>query len=292
MNDLRRKISLIDLTTDDNKGISETRKMRRKTVKFNKTDVRYWESRVAFHMPASRSYSVQIQHGGERRWLGLGTANKKDAAALALKLYLDVRAKGWEVVMSRRRGDPAVKKINVTVGEYIEAVAARSLFSPKTLQSYAQALRKITGDIVGETKREKRDAIKLRTLTPEKIEAWRIEFIRKKATDPLREKSARISAGQLPPAGAFTLQPETVARVRDLVELPEPVPFSGIKVETVRVPRYRSTFDSWRCWKAPGRSWPRPGLRNTRFSSLVPWRACAGTKLTCCLGARFAGMKA
>ena len=56
--------------------------MRRKTVKFNKTDVRYWESRVAFHMPASRSYSVQIQHGGERRWLGLGTANKKDAAAL------------------------------------------------------------------------------------------------------------------------------------------------------------------------------------------------------------------
>jgi len=97
--------------------------------------------------------------------------------------------------MNRRRGDPAVKKINVTVGEYIQAVAARSLFSPKTLQSYAQALRKITGDIVGETKREKRDAIKLRTLTPEKIEAWRIEFIRKKATDPLKEKSARISAG-------------------------------------------------------------------------------------------------
>ena len=36
---------------------------------------------------------------------------------------------------------------------------------------------------------------------------------------------------------------ETVARVRDLVEIPEPLPFSGIKVETVRVPRYRSTFD-------------------------------------------------
>ena len=126
--------------------------MRRNTVKFNKTDVRYWENRVAFHMSASRSYSVQIQHGGECRWLGLGTAYKKDAAALTLKLYPDVRVNGWEVVMSRRRGDPAVKKINVTVGEYIEAVAARSLFSPKTLQSYAQALRKITGDITGETK--------------------------------------------------------------------------------------------------------------------------------------------
>jgi hypothetical protein len=136
------------LTTGDNKGIPETRKMRRKTVKFNKTDIRYWESRVAFHMPASRSYSVQIQHGGERRWLGLGTANKKDAAALALKLYLDVRSKGWEVVMRQRRGDPADKKVNVTIGEYIEAVAGRSLFSPKTLGSYAQALRKIA--LVGE----------------------------------------------------------------------------------------------------------------------------------------------
>jgi hypothetical protein len=231
MNDLKRKISLIDLTTGDNKCISETRKMRRKTVKFNKTDVRYWESRVAFHMPASRSYSLQIQHGGERRWLGLGTANKKDAAALALKLYLDVRANGWEVVMSRRRGDPAVKKINVTVGEYIETVAARSLFSPKTLQSYEQALRKITGDIVGETKREKRDAIKLRTLTPEKIEAWRIEFIRKKATDPLKEKSARISAGSFLLRARALFSAETVARVRDLVELTEPMPFSGIKAE-------------------------------------------------------------
>ena len=71
---------------------------------------------------------VQIQHGGERRWLGLGTANKKDAAALTLKLFLDVRANGWEVVMRRRRGDPAVKKVNVTIGEYIEAVAGRISF--------------------------------------------------------------------------------------------------------------------------------------------------------------------
>ena len=64
-------------------------------------------------------------------------------------------------------------------------------FRQRRLKSYAQALRKIAGNITGETKREKRDAIRLRALTPEKIEAWRIEFIRRKATDPLREKSAR-----------------------------------------------------------------------------------------------------
>ena len=117
-----------------------------------------------------------------------------------------------------------------------------SLFA-KDVQSYAQALRKIAGDITGETKREKRDAIRLRTLTPEKIEAWRIEFIRRKATDPLKEKSARISVGSFILRARSLFSAETVARVRDLVEIPEPMPFSGIKVETVRVPRYRSTFD-------------------------------------------------
>jgi hypothetical protein len=228
-------------------GHDRTKNMSRKVSKqkksFPKTDVRYWEGKVAFHTAASRTYCVQIQHANRRARINLKTANKAQAALLARKLYLELCANGWEETLRRRRGDPASKKINVTVGEYIQAVAARSLFSPKTLQSYAQALRKITGDIVGETKREKRDAIKLRTLTPEKIEAWRIEFIRKKATDPLKEKSARISAGSFLLRARSLFSTETVARVRDLVELPEPVPFSGIKVETVRVPRYRSTFD-------------------------------------------------
>jgi hypothetical protein len=261
------------LTTGDKKGIPETRKMRRKTVKFNKTDVRYWERRVAFHMPASRSYSVQIQHGGERRWLGLGTANKKDAAALALKLYLDVRAKGWEVVMRQRRGDPADKKVNVTIGEYIEAVAGRSLFSPKTLKSYAQALRKVAGNITGETKREKRDAIRLRALTPEKIEAWRIEFIRRKATDPRREKSARVSVGSFILRARSLFSPETVARVRDLVKFPEPMPFSGIKARrcVCHATGAPSTWQS--CSKAPERSWHSGIPSNTRFFFWERWQA-------------------
>ena len=186
---------------------------------------------------------MQIQHANRRARINLKTPNKAQAALLARKLYLELCANGWEETLRRRRGDPAVKKINVTVGEYIEAVAARSLFSPKTLQSYAQALRKITGDIVGETKREKRDASRLRTLTPEKIEAWRIEFIRKKATDPLKEKSARVSVGSFILRARSLFSAEMVARVRDILELPDPLPFAGVKVETVHLPRYRSTFN-------------------------------------------------
>jgi integrase len=213
-------------------------------LKFNKTDTRYWTRKVRFHTPADRSYSVSIQYANERRRIGLKTADKEQAGASALKFYLKLRALGWDETLRWWKGDSdGVKKSDVTVGEYIEAVATRSLFSPKTLDSYAQALRKITGDITGETKREKRDAIKLRTLTSEKIEEWRIDFIRKKATDPLKEKSARISASSFLLRARALFGNEMVARIRNIVELPEPVPFSGIKVETARVPRYRSTFD-------------------------------------------------
>jgi hypothetical protein len=83
----------------------------------------------------------------------------------------------------------------------------------------------------------------LRALTSEKIEAWRIEFIKRGSVNPLKEKSARISASSFILRARALFSAETVARVRDLVELPEPLPFAGVKAESVNVPRYRATFD-------------------------------------------------
>ena len=53
-----------------------TKKVIKKVIKFPKTDIRYWEGKVAFQTPASRTYSVQIQHSKQRAWINLGTANK------------------------------------------------------------------------------------------------------------------------------------------------------------------------------------------------------------------------
>jgi integrase len=214
----------------------------RKTIRFNKCDARYWRERVAFQTKAARTYSAQIQHAGERRWIGLATANKDDAASIAAKLYVDIRSRGWDAVMGERRGD-AEKKCDVTISEYIEAVRAKSLLYPKTITSYAQALRKIAGDITGHASSLKRDSIKLRSLTSEKIEAWRIDFIRRKATDPLAEKSARVSANSFLHRARSLFSKDTIARVSDLVEVPDPVPFAGVKGETGYAPRYRSSID-------------------------------------------------
>ena len=120
----------------------------RKTIKqFPKTDVRYWREKVAFQTPASRTLSIQIQHAGNRAWIALGTANRDQAAFQARKLYEELRANGWEETMRRRKGIPAEKKVNITIGEFISAVRQESMIYPKTIESYAQALRKIAGDI-------------------------------------------------------------------------------------------------------------------------------------------------
>ena len=93
------------------------------------------------------------------------------------------------------------KKSDVTIGQYLDAVRAKSLIHAKTVGSYASALRKIASDIRGITHngkrsswRERVDAIKLDTLTAQAIEAWRADFIKRGSTNPLKEKSARVSA--------------------------------------------------------------------------------------------------
>jgi hypothetical protein len=128
-------------------------------------------------------------------------------------------------------------------------VRAKSLIHTKTIESYAAALRKIASDIHNVTDKKRAtwrrrvDTIKLATLSAEMIEAWRADFIKRKATNPLKEKSARVSASSFIGRARSLFGADVITRVRDLVEIPSPVPFAGVKVEKVRVPRYRSTFD-------------------------------------------------
>ena len=107
--------------------------------RFPKTDVRYWEQKVAFQTPVSRTYSIQIQHAGRRSWINLRTPNKSKAGLEARKLYESLRANGWEETLRRRKPkDVPDKNINVTINEYVEAVKARSAIFPKTVESTAQ----------------------------------------------------------------------------------------------------------------------------------------------------------
>ena len=125
---------------------------------------------------------MTVQHARERRRIGLRTADREHAGALALNFYQRLRADGWDATLRWWRGDlHDAKKSDVTVGEYIDAVTERSALRPKTLASYVAAFRQIAGEIIGESNRARRDGTKLRVITPEKIATWRTEFIRKRS---------------------------------------------------------------------------------------------------------------
>jgi hypothetical protein len=187
---------------------------------------------------------VTVQYARERRRIGLRTGDREHAGALALQFYQRLRVSGWDETLRWWKGDlHDMKKSDVTVGEYIGAVTERSALRPKTLTSYVAAFRQIAGDVAGEMNRARRDGIKLRTITPEKIATWRTEFVRKRSTNPLKEKSARVSVGSLLLRARQLFSAEMIARIKDDVELPDPLPFAGIKIETAPMPRYRATFD-------------------------------------------------
>ena len=70
---------------------------------YAKNNASFWERKVVFQSKNSRTYSVQIQHANRRAWIGLGTSNKMEAAALALKFYQEIRASGWDDTLQRRQ---------------------------------------------------------------------------------------------------------------------------------------------------------------------------------------------
>ena len=152
---------------------------------YTKNNASYWERKVVFQTPAARTYSVQIQHARRRAYINLGTSNREEAGALALRFYQELKANGWDDTLRRRLAiRMGGKSVNVTIGQYLDAVRAKSAIHAKTLDSYAAALRKIAGDIHNVTHngkrstwRERVDAIKLDTLTSQAIEKWRADFI-------------------------------------------------------------------------------------------------------------------
>jgi integrase len=228
----------------------------------SKTDLRYWRKKVfqrsyptASGLKVAPDYWVQLQHAGRREKLNLRDDNAESAAAKARKVYLSLLAVGWEETLGRfKAGYSEPRRGELGIGEYLEAVVRNTSIQPRTLDGYAKALRRIAADIAGvpdsvnkfhPTKTEWRtrvDAIKLRKLTREAIEKWERDFIKAAGSDPLKEKSARISAVAFL-RWARSLFGKKVLPLLKSVELPDPVPFSGIKIAQIRPPKYRATFD-------------------------------------------------
>jgi integrase len=231
----------------------------------SKTDVKFWQGRI-FKPVYTRSdgaqvevsnYAVEISYRARRIKWSLETPNKEAAAARAKEIYLFIQANGWEAARERYRprATPQAKNSSeLTVGEFLDAVQTTGLLSPPTFADYREAFRRIVSEIAripGANKKRfssERErwlgvvhAIKLAQLRPEKIERWKTAFLAGAKSDPISQRSARVSINSYLRRAKCLFGRQILKHL--LVALPEPLPFAGVEFEKRPSLRYHSAFD-------------------------------------------------
>jgi integrase len=238
-------------------GISEYKSETREPRAISKTQLRYWES-VVFQRRAGGNWWVQIQHAGRREKFSLGTPFKPTAATRARDFYQKLLVKSWDETLGSFRPRATPAGAEATIGDFLTELKAKADLKPYTLEGYAKALRKIVSDIFelgdGNDKCDywsggyqawvaKVHAIRLSELTPERIQLWKRAFLACAGDDPVKQRTAKISVNSFLRRARSLFAPKTVKHLAT-IQLPSPLPFSGISFEPRQSTLYRSTFNA------------------------------------------------
>jgi integrase len=229
----------------------------------SRTHKDYWKSRLERHsythegkLIEVNEWSVRIQHRGVRRSFALGTNNAEAAAVKARNIYLKVVSEGWDAAMAEFNGDMLIKKDDPTLGDFLNEVAAKSGLKPKTFLHYATCLRMIVSGIFkidgGKSKFDyhqdrhtnwiaKVNAVRLNAITPEKVQAWKVAYIRLKGTNPALAQSARRSVNTYIRCARSLFSKKNLRFIN--VRLPNALPFAGIELEKTGSAKYISTVN-------------------------------------------------
>ena len=227
-----------------------------------KTDLRYWQHAIFFPTYTHRGVkcqvphlAVKIQHRGRRETIPLGTSNKAAAAARAKDFYLALRSIGWDGALAKfQMKGRKISGAATTVGEFIAEVFANWSGNQKTLSDYVRSFRKIVADIFqiegGKRKYDYRsggrdewvkkiDAVKLRDLTPERVQKWKVAFLNRAGSDHMSKRAAAISVNSLLRQAKSLFAPA----ILKFVTLESGSPFEGVKFAPRQNMRYQSSFD-------------------------------------------------
>jgi integrase len=233
--------------------------------RFPKSDIRHWYKSVFRrryrHNEGPRyvgHYSVQLSFRHRREEFALLTANKSAAAARAKEIFEFLRANGWEATIAKFKSTPKIEDPSAvnTVGDFIEAVQATTTSTrSRTLPEYVRSFRRIVANAFGIDDAGKYDyrkngrarwlervhAIELTRITPQRIQAWKIDFLARAGQSPVKQRSARISVNSAL-RGARSL---FSSRRTKFVNLPTGFvsPFASVPLEPRQSMRYRGGFD-------------------------------------------------
>lgn len=245
-----------------NNEIAEFQQNRRKRSKYPRSDIRHWLGRI--HKPTkgtgkAHNWAAFFTADGERHCLSLGTPNKQAAAARAKELFEFLAANGWKKTWELYRRPMAEKKADATIGEYLEAVREKCHFdNVRTLRGYETCLRRIASDIskiddkggrydyVGGARDawlSRVHAIKLSRLTPDKVQDWQVAYLRAAAPDPLSQRRVKVSCSTTIRQAKSLFSKTILDAISGVVEIPDPLPFSGLKKIERQSFKYTSQID-------------------------------------------------
>jgi integrase len=152
----------------------------------------------------------------------------------------------------------AEKKADVTLGEYLDAVRAKYHFDNEgTLKGYETCLRRIASDVCKIDGKGRYDyaggardawlarvhAIRLSALTPAKVAEWQVAYLRKATPDPLSQRRVKVSCSTTIRQAQSLFSKPILAAVSGSIELPDPLPFSGLKRIERQSLKYTSQID-------------------------------------------------
>jgi integrase len=223
--------------------------------------VRYWQARVFrlhyFQDGVRREcadFSVRIQHQGCRECFNLDTPNKTVAAERARNLYRHLVANGWEAARTEFKPQVSLARGSlITVGDFLDALRQAETGNLQSFENYVQHLRRIVAWIAeveaprsrfdvrqgGHRKwLSKVDAVPFDILTPERIRAWKKDYLDRIGSNHLKLKSARITVNSIMRGASSLFSPR---RLR-AAGLTMSNPFAEVDFERRPSVRYRSTF--------------------------------------------------
>lgn len=226
---------------------------------FSKGDARYWGAPGRlFKDHGVADYSCRFSVRGQRAQICLDTSNLKEAAKRAAELYKLVSLEGWEAgFLLYRKPDPSPPVSEVNVGMLIEAATKLSSARRQTLEGYAKAFRLIVSEVRGiggdgkfdaykgglKKWRAQVDAVKLDTITPAEILAWKNKRLRAAECDPLAKRRAVVTVNSLMRNAKSLFGKKLLPFVEQSFALSRPLPFDGIALEKEPSLRYISKID-------------------------------------------------
>lgn len=91
------------------------------------------------------------------------------------------------------------------------------------------------------------EKLPLARLTPAKVQAWKVAYVKRNGTDPVKETSSKRSANATLRQAKSLFSPKQILPHLGAIELPSPLPFAGVTLfsrKELGKMRYQSTFDA------------------------------------------------